>query len=343
MEWHVRQEVGMNALPSMPANGPGWGLSVARRALLVLACFLSVALPRVAGAQQSRDPSTADALFKKAREAVARGDMATACLRFAESQRLDPAPGTLLNVAQCEEKEGKLAASHTHLSEALEKLPKDDFRFEYARARLAALNARVPTVTVTLAQAAKGARVTRDGNELGQASFGLALPLDPGLHTFVVRADGRQETREQITLREGQHATLTLSVGSVVTTTSNAHDGESDAGGGGRRTVAFGAFALGGAGLVTGVVTGLLFADSAATYRAHCDASGCDGDGMAAASRARTLNVVSPVAFGVGALGLGVGSYLLVTSKSAPARQGRLRIDPQVSSQTAGVVLRGGF
>jgi hypothetical protein len=312
-------------------------MSAVSRSLFLGAVLLTAAVPRAAAAE-GRDPSAADALFATAREAMARGDMTTACARFAESQRLDPAPGTLLNVAQCEEREGKLAASYTHVNEVLANLPKDDFRLAYARAQLAALKPRVPTVTVTLAKGTSGARVTRDDVELREGSFGVPLPIDPGPHVFVVRANGREDNRQQLTLREGQQVAITLSVGSP----SPVHDVAATAGDG-RRTLAIGALSLGGVGLVTGVVTGLLFADSASTYRDHCDASGCDPDGLSAAARARTLNVVSPIAFGVGVVSASAGTYLLLTSKRDSVRRGSISVDPQVSPQLAGVTVTGGF
>ncbi len=140
----------------------------------------SLALPPRLAHAQGRDPSAADALFQSAREAMARGDFRAACPRFAESQRLDPAPGTLLNIAQCEEREGKLTASYAHVNEALEAFPRDDFWIPYyAREQLAALKRRVPTVTVTLATGTSRARVFRDDLELREGSFGVPLPLDP--------------------------------------------------------------------------------------------------------------------------------------------------------------------
>jgi hypothetical protein len=182
-------------------------------AIFLAAGLALVAVPRPAAAQ-GRDPSAADALFRQAREAMSHGDVTTACSRFAESQRLDPAPGTLLNVAQCEERQGKIAASVAHLNDVIESLPKDDFRLGYARAQLAALRPRVPTVTVMLAKEnATGVRVIRDDIELREASFGMPMPLDPGTHVFIVRAEGREDARERVMLREGQHVTLTLSVG----------------------------------------------------------------------------------------------------------------------------------
>ncbi|MFO0567610.1 MAG: hypothetical protein U0263_18270 [Polyangiaceae bacterium] len=52
---------------------------------------------------QGRDATAAEALFNAGRDAVKAGDYPTACAKFRESNRLDPAPGTVLNLADCEE------------------------------------------------------------------------------------------------------------------------------------------------------------------------------------------------------------------------------------------------
>jgi hypothetical protein len=59
----------------------------------------------------SADSAAAEALFREGRDAAKHGDLETACADFAESQRLDPAPGTLLNLAECEEKLGRVASA----------------------------------------------------------------------------------------------------------------------------------------------------------------------------------------------------------------------------------------
>ena len=46
---------------------------------------------------EGRDPAAAEALFRAARSAVERGDYRSACPKFEESHRLDPAVGTLFN------------------------------------------------------------------------------------------------------------------------------------------------------------------------------------------------------------------------------------------------------
>src|SRR5262249_2319664 len=75
---------------------------------------------------------------------------------------------------------------------------------------------------------------------------------------------------------------------------------------------------IGVVGLATGVVTGVLVLDRASTYRAHCnDANVCDPEGLSAARQGKTLEVLSPVALGIGAAAVIAGAVLYFT----PARR----------------------
>src|SRR4051812_35827383 len=153
-----------------------------RQLLPICSALPAVALSRPALAAAPRDPSAADALFQSAKEAFDRGDLATACPRFAESQRLDPAPGTVLNLGACEEKRGHVAAAWQAFREAREALPAGDFRIAYADERIAALGPKVPRVVLRLHAPPAGTRVFRDDMELGPSSAGVPLPMDPGPH-----------------------------------------------------------------------------------------------------------------------------------------------------------------
>jgi hypothetical protein len=205
------------------------------------------------------------------------------------------------------------------------------------RTQLATLKPRVPTVTVTLAKGSSAASIERDGIELREGSLGVPLPIDPGQHVFVVRAPGHRDIRHEVAVREGQHVQLALDVGSVLRTQNPGATRRPGA----RSALGVSASVVGGLGLLTGIASGLWFASTVSTYREHCDATGCDEEGMTAAARGRTLNVVSPVAFGVGALGVGVGTYLLLTSRRAATHGIDLRT--RVSPERAGLEVSGAF
>src|ERR1041384_7022387 len=77
-----------------------------------------VACPKAARAEPD-SVAAAETLFREGREAVKRADYAVACPKFQESQRLDPAIGTLLNLALCEESWGGLADARLPLGQVL--------------------------------------------------------------------------------------------------------------------------------------------------------------------------------------------------------------------------------
>src|SRR5579859_4657585 len=161
-----------------------------------------LALPPIARGQGPEPSTAADALFQSAKEAAARGDLRTACAQFAESQRLDPAIGTLLNLADCESRTGKLASALEHVRTARDQMSKVDFRVPFASNQIAELEARVPHLILVLAPPDAKVRVTLDQVALESASLGVPLPVDPGKHTVTVGASGHALWRDDVTLRE---------------------------------------------------------------------------------------------------------------------------------------------
>src|SRR5262245_5300846 len=60
---------------------------------------------------RAQDPAAAEARFREARALLQENRVSEACAKFAESNRLDPSSGTLLNLANCHKTEGKLATA----------------------------------------------------------------------------------------------------------------------------------------------------------------------------------------------------------------------------------------
>lgn len=140
---------------------------------------------------QSRDPAAAETLFRAARDDMNAGNYAVACPRFEESYALDPAPGTLLNLALCFEKARKTASAWQKWQQAMDVLGEADRRYGEARAHRDDLAPQLAKVLFALAPGfPDDATILKDGAPLGRGSIGLALPVDPGTHEMIVRRRG---------------------------------------------------------------------------------------------------------------------------------------------------------
>jgi hypothetical protein len=176
-------------------------------------CFVLLTVPSLA---RAGDPAAAEALFRQGIEAMAQKDYVVACDKFAESERLDPGAGTLANLADCQEKSGKLATAWQSWHDAIDKLPPGDEAVGRAQQRVAQLEGRLPRLTIRLLPGApSGTRVLRDGTELGPASLGAGLPLDPGPHEVVVKAPGRVDRSYPLPIGEGEHKDLNVEAGAA--------------------------------------------------------------------------------------------------------------------------------
>jgi hypothetical protein len=101
------------------------------------------------------DQAAAEALFNEAKKLVAAGDFEHACPKFAESNRLDPGSGTLLNVGACYEQIGKLASAWGAFNETAvtARNTGDAIRQDEATRRAAVLAPRLSKLSVLVAPA----------------------------------------------------------------------------------------------------------------------------------------------------------------------------------------------
>jgi tetratricopeptide (TPR) repeat protein len=174
---------------------------------------LSLALPRLALAQ---DTTRADETFHAGRELMKDGKLAEACPKFEESQRADPASGTLLALAYCQELSGLLASAHANYVAAADLAAKEgqSERQKASSERAEGLQKRVSTLTILvpseLSQQA-GLKIKRDGIELDRTTYNVGLPLNGGTHAIEVTAPGRERWAGVVTLQtEADHKTLQL-------------------------------------------------------------------------------------------------------------------------------------
>jgi hypothetical protein len=286
-----------------------------------------------AGAQRG-DAAAAEQLFTAGREAFERGDFATACPKFEESQRLDPAAGTLINLAACYEKLGRLASAWETWRGALQVLTPTDERRTAVERRAEAMEKRVPRLFIELSRGAPpGTKVTRDSVELGAASLGVGLPVDPGRHLVIATSPGRLERRYDVQIAEGATQKLVVEPGeerpSAPEPGANAPApapppaqpaplADQPRSSNGTRTLGYVVGGAGVAGILVGSVTGIIALQKKNAMLDDCEKVGggyaCGPDGLDAASSGDTFATVSTVAFAAGAVATGVGLWLVLSS-----------------------------
>jgi hypothetical protein len=302
-------------------------LPLPSRLMLVAAVAIPLAAP-VAFA----DAPDADLLFRQGRASADAGDYPHACVAFTESFRLDPAPGTMLNLADCEQHIGRLASAWGHFVHLEKVLPATDERREVARERATTLAPRVPWMTVVLApDAPPDARVFRDDVEIDSPSLGLLLPVDPGSHTLLIVAPGRDARTMAVVAVEREVVRVVVSLGpsspaaGVVSRVPAVLPDPVVAREVARPAPTHTAAWLVGAAGIASLGVGTYFGARALAERSISD-GGCTGGvcssamGLQAYESARSDARVSDVALGIGIVGLAVGGYLLLRSGTdAPA------------------------
>lgn len=140
------------------------------------------------------------------------GKYAEACPKFAASNELDPKGGTLLNLAMCHEKIGRIASAWAEFARArdLSTSEKRPERAEFAEQRIAVLAPMISRVKIDVEIDASDLRVSLDGIAVPRAGWNDPMPVDPGTHeidaisergsfarTFVV-SDGASTTEVRI-------------------------------------------------------------------------------------------------------------------------------------------------
>ena len=291
-------------------------------------------IPRSARASNPQEQQLAQALFDDARRLIDAKRYAEACPKLAESQRLDPGGGTLLNLAICHEKEGKLATAKLDYEDALALATKDNRkdRQQIARERAAALEATIPRLSVAVGPATEteGLEVKLDGLVLRRAAWGVATTVDPGTHMIEASAPNRTTWSTSVALAISQRRVVdvpplvplsTLPAGEpavVIAVPPPAPEPTPapvpDQGGAPyfmapkkANPVFYGALAVTLAGAGTSVITGIL----ALSARSDAKSAGClpdrqycpTQDAYDTSDRARTMAWVSTISLGVAAAG----------------------------------------
>jgi hypothetical protein len=183
----------------------------------LVAAALSIMTPSsVARAEPNdQDKALASSLFDEAKALLVEGKVSAACRKLEESRRLDPLPGTILNLGVCHEREGLMASAFAELREARALADRDhrDDRVALADEHMKAIGPKISSIVVVVDPAADspGLTLTRDGSPIGRAAWGTRIPVDPGDHLLEASAPNKAPWKTMLTVRgDGDVQTVTL-------------------------------------------------------------------------------------------------------------------------------------
>jgi hypothetical protein len=154
-------------------------------------------------AGRSGDKAAAQMLFEEGRTLMDAKHYEKACPKLAESQRLDPAFGTLLNLGRCYEFMGKTASAWINYLEAVATAKKQGRADRDGMAlKLAdALRPQISKITIMVPNQVPGLEILRGGAVVREAQWGSAVPVDPGEYTLEAKAPGWKPWSKKVTVR----------------------------------------------------------------------------------------------------------------------------------------------
>ncbi|WP_437630637.1 tetratricopeptide repeat protein [Sorangium sp. So ce854] len=314
------------------------------------ALIAAVTLSGAASAQHAQDAvkPMAEALFRQGRDLFKRGQYAEACDKFEESQRLEPKPGTLLNLAVCHEKVGKLATAWAELGSVEEVARREGpaEREAFARAQREALEQRLARIEIRMDSPPAELRLTLDGEPLNGAALNAPFPIDPGGHHVAAAAPGKvawstavdvppERASIVVTIPALEDAPQPQAAGApqppaapagvpsgalAPRATAAPPRPEPPTDGAGKMLMAVG-FSVGAVGLMVGAVAGVLTLSRSGALAEVCSNDRCPPSRRGDLSTANTLANVSNAGFAALAVGAGVGvaGLLILPSRSATA------------------------
>jgi hypothetical protein len=294
------------------------------------ACFfIGVTLAGSVRAETPTRVAHAEALFQSGRQLMREGRYAEACPKLAESQSLDPAPGTQLNLADCWEHAGRTASAQREFLEVAQTAEKngETERAAIARARAKQLENKLTKLTLSVPAQARvpGLVLLQNSTVVAEADWGKARPVDPGPFVIEARAPGRRSYRSEFSLR-GDAGTHELSIPVLLASAETVSTGPATNRGQWLQGSGIGLLGLGAVGITLGTVFGVR---AVKLYHRSQD-EGCDAQNSCTAgaleTRASAVHSgnASTVSFVIGGVLLagGAGLYVWGSRERASAKSG---------------------
>jgi hypothetical protein len=290
------------------------------------------------------EAAAAQALVEAGHQLMTENKLDEACPKFREAARIaPPGLGALKQLAECYEKAGRTASAWSawREAEAGAKRAGQDDRATDAHQRAAALEPGLPRLAIEVSAAARtapGLEIRRDGAAIGEAQWGVAVPVDPVRHLVLATAPGHEPWAVSAEVTGPGKVTLTVPALTPLTPTTPPGPVSPPADPGrGRRAAGL---IAGGAGVATLGAAILLQALATSDLGACPDPSHCTGSAGPQYDAGRREQFGADALYALGAASLAAGALLYLTAPSAPdgrAARGGVRWTARVAPAALGL------
>lgn len=327
----------------------------------LLALSLSMSVVGVSGvafaAPTQAEKDEARTAMQEGRDKRDANDLQGALTAFQKAHKIMNVPSTGIEVAKTLVALGQLreafdvANSVTHLpANPNEPAPFAQARVD-AQKMVDDLTRKIPAVTLKIngLPDVDTATVTVDGQPITGDARLAPIHVNPGEHTFSVKASDGREQKQKLTLKEGDTKDVPLDFGAgnkpgPITTKVNDDEPKPQGGGKSRflRPIPIAGYAITGVGLIAGGVTGVIALSKASSAKSACNGNLCPPSTHSDIKSGRNMATISNVGFivaGVGAIVAVVGIAIAPKQEAAPAPAepaSGLRVNPWIGVGSIG-------
>jgi len=335
------------------------------RLALSLAVASALTLPASAfGQSEAENRATARVLGQQGQAAFDAKDYKKSEDAFRRADGLFHAPTLSLGMARAQAAEGKFVEAWENynrvLLEGVTSSPAFAKALGDAKAEIGAIEGRRSRLTIAVT-GSELPRVSLDERSLKSEALGIALFVDPGSHTVLATADGFNPETRSIVVAEGKSETVSIvlqpaavaqraapaSPPAVALAPPPGQPAAASTGTGGAETTAapnrvpsFVAFGVGGAGLITGVIAGIVAVGKHGDLQTACASNGsCGPTQQSSIDSYHSVALVSTVGFVVAGVGAAAGVVLWLALPKAGAHASNAAwIAPYVTPGSLGAV-----
>ncbi|WP_394844146.1 hypothetical protein LZC95_44720 [Pendulispora brunnea] len=322
--------------------------------MLALA-LMPITVPNPAYAQKTEDDgattslASARKLFAEGLKDEEKGNFAAALEKFRRVAKVRDTVPVRYRIATCLEGLGKLKEAMVAYQAAIDLGAdgKDRDVVRAAKEHTGSLNERIPQVTLVFAADARAkSQVAIDGQPVQPSELDKPIALDPGTHAITASTQGKTAFETQVTLAERARTTVLVPNvepkeasngksaidvkaepqnpppdGAPHPMMTSAPESESNPGSG-RKLAGWITAGAGAAFLVGAAVTLVMRESDISSLEDTCPDGRCPrnvnkDELQSQRDSAQTKGTVAAVLAGVGVIGLGVGTYLLLSAPSS--------------------------